>query len=66
MCTHFIKIWDGCAKKHERNMGESKNYERTRKDTKGRGVTTKSTKHTKKMRGEREPRMDTNGHERQG
>ena len=33
MCTHFIKIWDGCAKKHERNMGESRNHEWTRMGT---------------------------------
>lgn len=34
MCTHFIKIWDGCAKKHERHekRGESKNHEWTRMD----------------------------------
>ena len=63
MCTHFIKIWDGCAKKHERNMGESKNHEWTLMDTNGQkqGLTTKDTKDTK-----REGRgrvRTTNGHE---
>ena len=47
MCTHFIKIWDGCAKKHERNMGESKNYERTRMDTKGHEWTKAGVNHEK-------------------
>ena len=63
MCTHFIKIWDGCAKNTKKKAGESKNREWTRMDT--NYLTTKSTKYTKKeSRGEsrnhERARMDTN------
>ena len=42
MCTHFIKIWDGCAKNTKYTKreggGESKNYEWTRMDTNGKKI----------------------------
>ena len=60
----FHKNMGRLCEKHERNMGESKNHEWTRKDTKGRGSHERHERHEKESRGESRnhewTRMDTN------